>query len=944
MFRKSRLVTILTCLTLASLACADMVHQDWDTGVGGSRQAIIDFLVDLVNPEPVPDVDEVIDESLYRGSKDNYVAKFYGWVTVPESGDYQFHYSCDDYGMLYVSQDEEMANAVEVAWVDGWAGNAEWDKYPTQHSEVMSLKKGQQMALMAFYQEAGGGDNMDIGWTGPGLSQDVTSPTYLTDYISIIPPPPTKAKSPSPENGAIDVDRDTMISWVPGKFAAKHNVYLSTNFDDVNEAAGAALVAENQDANSLDPGRLEFGQTYYLRVDEVNSPPDRTIYPGKIWEFTIEPHGRPITGITAPASSSSAANMGPEKTIDGSGLNGLDQHGTIGTDMWLSGMGDPAPTIQYDFDKVYKLDTMLVWNSNQMVESFVGLGAKDVVVETSVDGAEWTVVEGATLFNQAPGAEDYTANTTVDFGGILAQAVRITISAGWGFLPQYSLSEVRILYIPTFAREPQPAPGSTTASANVELGWRSGREAASSEVYLGTDAADLALLGTTTGNSIMASGLNYTTTYFWSVTEINDVEVPTSHAGDVWSFTTPDFGTVDDFDQYNDLCKRIFFGWEDGLGHSGGDEIEDCDEPASNGNGGGSMVGHDQAPFAEKTIVRPGSSQSLPVNYDNAFGQSETTLTIPGQDWTASGIKTLAIAFAGTEGNTGTLYIKINSTKIVYDGAAADIARGVWQAWNVDLTGVSGLQNVTSLTIGVDGASAAGMLYFDDIRLYPLAGEMLTPAQPANTNLVAHYTFDEGAGATVGDSSGNGNNGTVVGVPQWVSGKIGGAMLFSGFENYVDCGDDASLVLQDAVTVACWIKVAAFSATWETIVSMGDDSYRMGRGPGDGDSIHFGSNGIDSGGHLNGTTIVTTDTWRHAAIVYDGTTKYIYIDGFEDARKATSGQIDASSYNFYIAENAQATGRYLNGAVDDLRVYGRALSPEEVAGLAGLTDPVHKQF
>jgi len=171
-----------------------MVHQDWDTGVGGSRQAIIDFLVDLVNPEPVPDVDEVIDESLYRGSKDNYVAKFYGWVTVPESGDYQFHYSCDDYGMLYVSQDEEMANAVEVAWVDGWAGNAEWDKYPTQHSEVMSLKKGQQMALMAFYQEAGGGDNMDIGWTGPGLSQDVTSPTYLTDYISIIPPTPTKAK------------------------------------------------------------------------------------------------------------------------------------------------------------------------------------------------------------------------------------------------------------------------------------------------------------------------------------------------------------------------------------------------------------------------------------------------------------------------------------------------------------------------------------------------------------------------------------------------------------------------------------------------------------------------------------------------------------------------------------------------------------------------------
>ena len=66
--------------------------------------------------------------------------------------------------------------------------------------------------------------------------------------------------------------------------------------------------------------------------------------------------------------------------------------------------------------------------------------------------------------------------------------------------------------------------------------------------------------------------------------------------------------------------------------------------------------------------------------------------------------------------------------------------------------------------------------------------------------------------------------------------------------------------------------------------------------------------------------------------------------GIEDARQATTGQINASGYNFYIAENAQATGRWLGGAVDDLRVYGRALSPEEIAGLAGITAPIHKPF
>jgi len=938
MLRNTRLFTVLACLALASVVGADMVHQDWDTGVGGSRQAIIDLLVDLVNPVPVPDVDEVISESLYRGSKDNYVAKFYGWVTVPETGDYQFHYSCDDYGMLYVSQDEEMANAVEVAWVDGWAANAEWDKYPTQHSEVMTLQKGQQMALMAFYQEAGGGDNMDIGWTGPGLSSDITAPTYLTDYISIIPPTPTKAKSPSPETGGIDVDRDTVLSWVPGKFAAKHNVYLSVNLADVNESAASALIGENLSNSSLDPGRLEFGQTYYWRVDEVNSAPDFTVYPGKLWEFTIEPHGRPITNITATASSSNSDIMGPEKTIDGSGMNALDQHSTLGSDMWLSGMGDPAPSIQYDFDKVYKLDEMLVWNSNEMVESFVGLGAKDVVIETSMDGAEWTVLEGATLFNQAPGAEGYEANTTIDFGGVLAQSVRITISAGWGFLPQYGLSEVRILYIPTFAREAQPADGSTVDSANLELSWRSGREAASSEVYLGTDAADLALLGTTSDNSMAASGLNYSTTYFWSITEVNDAEVPTSHAGDVWSFITPDFGTVDDFEQYNDICNRIFFAWEDGLGHNGGEDVDDCDVPASNGNGGGSIVGNDQAPFAEKTIVNiGGSTASLPFNYDNAFGDSYATLAIDGQDWTASGIKTLAIAFSGEEGNTGTLYVKINNAKILYDRNPADIAGSGWQAWNVDLTGVSGLQNVTSLTIGVDGASAAGMLYIDDIRLYPLAGELVTPVDPGTDGLVAKYSFEGDAN----DSSGNGNNGTVEGGATFSPGKVGSALDCGGFDGFVSTGRSASSLGIDGNkprTVTCWAYTRVFNdgglydvgARSDTqdfcLRTMGTDNvWRIQYWGGDSDF-----------------TLDSMEKWVHFTHVHDGTNTKIYADGLLIVDWAKT--INTSDDNPWQIGCYGWQNDYFDGMIDELHLYNRALSPEEALFMAGKTQPVHKPF
>jgi len=529
--------------------------------------------------------------------------------------------------------------------------------------------------------------------------------------------PKELAAKPSPEDERTDVFRDATLTWEPGQFADTHDVYVGASFADVNDAAVPA--AAGLDVSSFDPGRLEFGKTYFWRVDEVNGTPDKTVFKGEVWSFTVEPFAIPVEAITVTASSQHADDMSPDNTINGVGLNELDQHSTEPTAMWLSGMGDPAPSIQYEFDKAYKLDEMLVWNSNQLIEAFVGLGAKDVVIEYSADGAEWTTVEGATLLNQATGTPTYTANTAIAFGGVMAKAVKITVNAGYGMLPQYGLSAVRFLYIPTFAREPQPAVGDITAGASVALSWRAGREAVAHQVMLGTDAADLPLVSTTSDSHYTASALDYDTTYYWQIVEVNDAATPAAHAGDTWSFTTPPFGTVDDFETYDDNCNRIFFAWEDGLGHSGGDDIEGCDVPASNGNGGGSIVGNDMAPFAEQTIVNAGSTQSLPFSYDNAFGPSEATLTLNGQDWTASDVQTLAIAFRGTADNTGTLYVKINNTKVVYEGSAGGIARPAWQVWNIELatTGAS-LNNVNTLAIGVDGGSAVGMLYFDDIRLY----------------------------------------------------------------------------------------------------------------------------------------------------------------------------------------------------------------------------------
>ena len=100
-----------------------------------------------------------------------------------------------------------------------------------------------------------------------------------------------KAALPEPAHQATDVPRETILSWMPGDRADKHNVYFGTNFDDVNEASitnwQKALVSQHHEGTTYDPpGLLEFNTTYYWRIDEVNAPPDSAINRGDVWSFT----------------------------------------------------------------------------------------------------------------------------------------------------------------------------------------------------------------------------------------------------------------------------------------------------------------------------------------------------------------------------------------------------------------------------------------------------------------------------------------------------------------------------------------------------------------------------------------------------------------------------------------------------------------------------------
>ncbi|MHC4542657.1 MAG: LamG-like jellyroll fold domain-containing protein, partial [Planctomycetota bacterium] len=330
-----------------------------------------------------------------------------------------------------------------------------------------------------------------------------------------------KAYAPEPAEGQTDVPRDAVLSWTPGEFAAAvngHTVYLSESFSDVNDGVGGIT----HSATSYAPAqRLDFETTYYWRVDEVNAPPDSTVFEGNIWSFTTEPVGYPIDGanVTATASSAGQANLGPENTVNGSGLDENGLHSTEATDMWLSDNEPLGGWIQYEFDKVYKLHAVWVWNSNQVFEPLFGFGMKDVTVEYSTNGTDWTALAGVPEFAKAPGTPGYAHDTTVDFDSAVAKVVRLTATSNWGgVLPQFGLSEVRFFSIPVIAREPSPDSGATDVDMNVTLGWRAGRDAATHDVSLSTDeqaVIDGTAPAVSVADASYSSPLDLGSTYYW---------------------------------------------------------------------------------------------------------------------------------------------------------------------------------------------------------------------------------------------------------------------------------------------------------------------------------------------------------------------------------------------------------------------------------------------
>jgi hypothetical protein len=691
------------------------------------------------------------------------------------------------------------------------------------------------------------------------------------------------ANTPVVADKTTDVPRDLVLSWTAGQVAKTHDVYFGANSSDVANATTAkplgVLVSPGQAATSYNPGRLAFGTTYYWRVDEVGAAPDYTVYKGNVWSFTIEPYSYVVgkSSITATASSSQSTDMGPGKTVDGSGLNANDQHSTNPTDMWLSAKGGPQPTwIQYAFDKVYSLDKMLVWNSNQALEPIVGYGAKNVTIEYGVDPNKLTKL-GDFVFTEAPGDPTCTADTKIDFAGVAAKFVKLTIKSNWGgVLQQYGLSEVRFSYVPVIARYPSPTPGTANLYPQVTLSWRAGRDSASHEVYLSTDqqavVSSTALAAKVT-QPTYTPAIELAQTYYWKIVEVNTVKNAV-WPGDVWSFSTQQSIQVYSFK--NTADHAVTYG-------------------------------------------------------------TERTLT-PVSDWTVGGAKTLVVTFRGAMGNAaGKLYLIINGTKVSYSNDTA-LTRQVLQQWNIDLASLGiDLKNVQSLKVGVD-SKGTGTASLDDLRLYRVASAVIPPVDPGTTGLAALYAMENDVNDTSGHGLHGKTTGGTSYVDSFTG--MGKALSFNGTDGYATLPIGTLLSTLSDITIATWANYSGAGGAWQRMFDFGSGTsiYLFLTPNMASNQMRVALRNAATGEQIVTDGALPTG-WHHVAVTIDSATKVIklYLDGTMVVSGATvllPKDMGVTTQN-WLGRSQYSADAYYRGALDDFRIFSRSLSEGEVRYLAG---------
>jgi hypothetical protein len=509
--------------------------------------------------------------------------------------------------------------------------------------------------------------------------------------------PSKKAWQPSPPDGSIYIDPNVALGWTGGFGAFLHHVYLGQDFDAVKNAdtsdATGIYRGPTGTPTYTPPVTLPFETQYCWRVDEFDGT---AMHKGDVWTFTTTPPGLgtilrevwegiggdSVADLTGSPSYPDNPSWSDELTeLDFWDL-GLDDYGSrLHGWLYVPAAGDYTFWITSD-------NGSELWLSTDDDPGNVG-----TTPIAQVPGANWT---GHYEWDKFP--EQKSAPIALDSGRYYIEVLMKEGGGGDGVVVAWegpaipTRAVIQGIYLKRYeaisAMGPKPANRATDVSQTPTLSWKAGSKAAKHDVYFGTSATAVANADPTTpgvyrGQQNLGattyvppeSPLAWNTTYYWRIDEVNNLEPESPWKGIVWSFTTANYVIVDNFEDYDDFCNRIFYAWKDGYGFSADPA---CGVTVYNGNGSSSIVGGTQAPFAEQIIVHSGN-QSMPMVYDNtgATGKARYSETqqewAAAQDWTKDGVKSLTVWFRGLPESMGSFSYNPSTDLYAMTGSGADI-------------------------------------------------------------------------------------------------------------------------------------------------------------------------------------------------------------------------------------------------------------------------------
>lgn len=242
--------------------------------------------------------------------------------------------------------------------------------------------------------------------------------------------------------------------------------------------------------------------------------------------------------------------------------------------------------------------------------------------------------------------------------------------------------------------------------------------------------------------------------------------------------------------------------------------------------------------------------------------------------------------------------------------------------------------------------------YLKDIRVYDRAlSETEVSAlyrlglnKSLSDGLVLDMPLNEGSGSTVFDKSKYSNNGAITGAAWVVDEEKGKCLSFDGDNDYVTVVDNDVLNFdadQD-FTLSAWVKFNVIDGKWRSIINKcipNNDGFSLMVHPTNSQLYFYrwDSDSTNSKAFVSNTSLIT-GIWYHVVLVREaGGTNRFYINGLEDAIDADVSYNYATNQPLLFGKYSLSPNHFLDGVVDDIRIYNRALSGDEVSALYRLT-------